>query len=32
VPIAPFADIPDEAALAAAAQEFGLPLMLKSKR
>jgi hypothetical protein len=30
--VAPFADIPDEAALAAAAAKFGLPLMLKSKR
>eukprot|EP00775_Hariotina_reticulata_P011066 gene11066-11222_t len=32
VPAAPFADVPDETALAAAAQEFGFPFMLKSKR
>ncbi|KAF8073186.1 ADE2 [Scenedesmus sp. PABB004] len=32
VPVAPFADAPDEAALAAAAERFGFPLMLKSKR
>ncbi|CEF98955.1 Rudiment single hybrid motif [Ostreococcus tauri] len=32
VPLGPFADCPDEAALQKAASEFGFPLMLKSKR
>lgn len=32
VPVAPYADVPDQAALEAAADSFGLPLMLKSKR
>lgn len=32
VPVAPFADIDSAAALQAAADEFGFPLMLKSKR
>lgn len=32
VPVAPFADIDSEAALQAAAADFGFPLMLKSKR
>jgi phosphoribosylaminoimidazole carboxylase len=32
VPVAPYADAPDAAALDKAAQEFGFPLMLKSKR
>jgi phosphoribosylaminoimidazole carboxylase len=32
VPAAPFADVPDEPSLAAAAKEFGFPFMLKSKR
>lgn len=32
IPVAPFRDAPDEAAAQAAIAEFGLPLMLKSKR
>ncbi|KAI8474941.1 MAG: eukaryotic-type phosphoribosylaminoimidazole carboxylase [Monoraphidium minutum] len=32
VPVAPYADAPGAAALEAAADKFGLPLMLKSKR
>lgn len=32
VPVAPFADVPDESALQAAAASFGFPFMLKSKR
>lgn len=32
VPVAPFADVDSEAALQAAAADFGFPLMLKSKR
>jgi biotin carboxylase len=32
VPVAPFADVESEAALQAAAADFGFPLMLKSKR
>jgi phosphoribosylaminoimidazole carboxylase len=31
IPVAPFADAPDEAALSAAAERFGLPLLLKSR-
>jgi phosphoribosylaminoimidazole carboxylase len=32
VPLGEFADVPDDAALEAAANKFGFPLMLKSKR
>ena len=32
VPLGPYADCPNEAALQSAASEFGFPLMLKSKR
>lgn len=32
VPVADFADVPDEAAAAAAGAKFGFPMMLKSKR
>jgi phosphoribosylaminoimidazole carboxylase len=31
IPLAPFADTPDEAALAAAAERFGFPVLLKSR-
>jgi phosphoribosylaminoimidazole carboxylase len=31
VPVAPFAEVPDETALAAAAERFGFPLLLKSR-
>jgi phosphoribosylaminoimidazole carboxylase len=31
IPVAPFADVPDEATLSAAAERFGFPLLLKSR-
>jgi phosphoribosylaminoimidazole carboxylase len=31
VPVAPFAEVPDETALASAAERFGFPLLLKSR-